>query len=136
MKTLEAYGRQLVLDGLTSIAEISQHGERLKSMSITREIVNYAIKAGSSDIHLEEGAPIAIRVNFDIRILDHILRSEDMSRLLKEMLDEQKAHFQKYNDLTLRSAFLVSLGSESMPISPRKGCLTLESCPMMLSGAS
>ena len=28
--------------------------------SISREIVSYAIKAGSSDIHLEEDSPIAV----------------------------------------------------------------------------
>ena len=32
-------------------------------MSLARQIVDFAIKAGSSDIHLEEGSPIAIRVN-------------------------------------------------------------------------
>ena len=100
-------------------------------MSITREIVNYAIKAGSSDIHLEEGAPIAIRVNSDIKILDHVLRSEDMSRLLKEMLDEQKlAHFQKYNDLD-SSISLPGLSRIRINayISREKRCLTLRILP-------
>jgi len=49
-------------------------------MSIAKEIVGFAIKAGSSDIHLEEGSPIAIRVNSDITILDQILRPSDMDR--------------------------------------------------------
>ena len=44
-----------------------------KPMSLARQIVNFAIQAGSSDIHLEEGSPIAIRVNSDIRILENIL---------------------------------------------------------------
>ena len=43
-------------------------------MSLARQIVDFAIKAGSSDIHLEEGSPIAIRVNSDIRILENILK--------------------------------------------------------------
>ena len=43
------------------------------SMNLARQIVDFAIKAGSSDIHLEEGSPIAIRVNSDIRILENIL---------------------------------------------------------------
>ena len=38
-----------------------------KPMSIARQTVDFAIKAGSSDIHLEEGSPIAIRVNSDIQ---------------------------------------------------------------------
>ena len=42
-------------------------------MSIAREIVGYAIKAGSSDIHLEEGSPIAIRINSDITVLPNVL---------------------------------------------------------------
>ena len=37
-------------------------------MSIAREIVGFAIKAGSSDIHLEEESPIAVRVNSDIKM--------------------------------------------------------------------
>ena len=36
-------------------------------MSIAREIVGFAIKAGSSDIHLEEESP-AVRVNSDIKL--------------------------------------------------------------------
>ena len=45
-------------------------------MSLARQIVDFAIKAGSSDIHLEEGSPIAIRVNSDIRILENILKED------------------------------------------------------------
>ena len=46
-------------------------------MSLARQIVDFAIKAVSSDIHLEEGSPIAIRVNSDIRILENVLQEED-----------------------------------------------------------
>jgi len=100
-------------------------------MSITREIVNYAIKAGSSDIHLEEGSPIAIRVNSDIKILDHILRPEDMSRLLKEMLDEQKlSHFEKTNDLdssiSLEGLSRIRINAY---VSRERRCLTLRILP-------
>ena len=59
-------------------------------MSLAHKIVDFAIKAGSSDIHLEEGSPIAIRVNSDIRILENILKPDDMSRLLSEIVDEDK----------------------------------------------
>ena len=59
-------------------------------MSIARQIVGFAIKAGSSDIHLEEGSPIAIRVNSDIRILQNVMGSEDMTSLLKEIAGEEK----------------------------------------------
>ena len=51
-------------------------------MSIARQIVGFAVKAGSSDIHLEEGSPIAIRINSDIKILENVLQQEDMSKLL------------------------------------------------------
>ena len=37
-------------------------------MSIAREIVGFAMEAGSSDIHLEEESPIAVRVNSDIKV--------------------------------------------------------------------
>ena len=32
-------------------------------MSVSKEIINYAIRAGASDIHLEEESPIAVRIN-------------------------------------------------------------------------
>ena len=59
-------------------------------MSLARQIVDFAIKAGSSDIHLEEGSPIAIRVNSEIRILENVLGPNDMSRLLSEIMSEDK----------------------------------------------
>tara|TARA_B100000073_G_scaffold344451_1_gene351299 strand:- start:643 stop:1725 length:1083 start_codon:yes stop_codon:yes gene_type:complete len=69
-------------------------------MSIAEKIVSFAIKAGSSDIHLEEGAPIAIRVNSDIRILDNTLTNRDMDQLLQELLGQEKlAQFNQSNDL-------------------------------------
>lgn len=64
-------------------------------MSLARQIVDFAIQAGSSDIHLEEGSPIAIRVNSDIRILENVLGPNDMSRLLSEIVSEEK--LEQYN---------------------------------------
>ena len=69
-------------------------------MSLARQIVDFAIKAGSSDIHLEEGSPIAIRVNSDIRILENVLGPNDMSRLLSEIVSEEKLQqYEKTGDL-------------------------------------
>ena len=69
-------------------------------MSIARQIVDFAIKAGSSDIHLEEGSPIAIRVNSDIRILENRLKPDDMTKILKELAGEQKLdQYQRTGDL-------------------------------------
>ena len=59
-------------------------------MSISRKIIEYAIKKDSSDIHLEEGSPIAIRVNSDIEIVDKIISNQDMDSLLFELLGEEK----------------------------------------------
>ena len=59
-------------------------------MSIAREIVSFAIKAGSSDIHLEEESPIAVRVNSDIKVSPQNLGAEDMDQLLQELLGEEK----------------------------------------------
>ncbi|WP_295536427.1 type IV pilus twitching motility protein PilT [Synechococcus sp. UW140] len=100
-------------------------------MSIAREIVGYAIKAGSSDIHLEEGAPIAIRVNSDIRMLDHILKPTDMDKLLLEIVGPEKLKiFEKHNDLD------TSIGIEGLSririnvyVSNEKRCLTLRILP-------
>ena len=55
-------------------------------MSIARQIVEYAINKDSSDIHLEEGSPIAIRVNSDIQIVNKTLGSADMDKLLIEIV--------------------------------------------------
>ena len=59
-------------------------------MSISRQIVEYAIKKGSSDIHLEEGSPIAIRVNSDIEIVEKTIKSNDMDNILMELLGKEK----------------------------------------------
>ena len=61
-------------------------------MSVSRQIVEYAIKAGSSDIHLEENSPIAVRINSDIKISSQNLRPQDMDSLLHELLGEEKTN--------------------------------------------
>ena len=69
-------------------------------MQLARQIVEFAIKAGSSDIHLEEGSPIAIRVNSDIKILDNILSSQAMDQLIGEILsDEKRLKYKTCGDL-------------------------------------
>ena len=55
-------------------------------MSISRKIIEYAIKKDSSDIHLEEGSPIAIRVNSDIEIVEKVITKQDMDSILLELL--------------------------------------------------
>ena len=69
-------------------------------MSIAYQIVEFAIKAGSSDIHLEEESPIAIRVNSDMVLSSQHLKSNDMDQLLTELLDQEKLNqFNKNQDL-------------------------------------
>jgi len=100
-------------------------------MRLARQIVDFAIKAGSSDIHLEEGSPIAIRVNSDIRILENILKEEDMTQLLREIVgDEKLDQFQKSGDLD------TSIGLDGLSririnayIANEKRCLTLRILP-------
>jgi len=100
-------------------------------MSIIRDIVGFAIKKGSSDIHLEEDSPIAIRINSDINILDNILRSEDMDNILMEIAGKEKiAQFNQTGDLD------TSIGLEGLSririnayIAKEKRCLTLRILP-------
>jgi twitching motility protein PilT len=100
-------------------------------MSIAREIVGFAIKAGSSDIHLEEGSPIAIRVNSDIRILENCLRPADMDRLLAEIIGPEKIEqYNKTGDLD------TSIGLDGLSririnayVANEKRCLTLRILP-------
>tara|TARA_Y100001968_G_scaffold332661_1_gene391704 strand:+ start:65 stop:1111 length:1047 start_codon:yes stop_codon:yes gene_type:complete len=100
-------------------------------MSIARKIVEYAIKSDSSDIHLEENSPIAIRSNSDIKIIDKILGSNDMDALLLEILGEEKlSQFNKDNDLD------TSIGLEGLSrlrinayVANEKRCLTLRLLP-------
>jgi len=100
-------------------------------MSIAREIVGFAIKAGSSDIHLEEGSPIAIRVNSDIRILENSLRPADMDRLLDEIVGAEKMEqFNKTGDLDT-SIGLAGLSRIRINayVANEKRCLTLRILP-------
>ena len=100
-------------------------------MSIARDIVGLAIKAGSSDIHLEEGSAIAIRVNSDIRILENILRPQDMDKLLEEIIGPEKTQlFNQSGDLD------TSIGLEGLSririnayVANEKRCLTLRILP-------
>ena len=100
-------------------------------MSLARQIVDFAIKAGSSDIHLEEDSPIAIRVNSDIRILENILKKDDMTRLLREIVgDEKLQQFEKTGDLD------TSIGLEGLSririnayVANERRCLTLRILP-------
>jgi len=100
-------------------------------MSIAQQLVSFAIKAGSSDIHLEEGAPIAIRVNSDIRILDNKLSSGDMDQLLLDLLGQDKLNtFKQTHDLD------TSIGLSGLSririnayVANEKRCLTLRILP-------
>lgn len=100
-------------------------------LQLAREIIGFAIGAGSSDIHLEEGSPIAIRVNSDIKILENRLRSTDMDRLLNELVGEQKIkEFNAKGDLD------TSIGIPGLSririnayIANEKRCLTLRILP-------
>jgi len=100
-------------------------------MSIARQIVGYAIKNDSSDIHLEEDSQIAIRVNSDIQLIDKILEKSDMDKLLSELLDNDKLdQFNKSGDLD------TSIGLEGLSririnayVANEKRCLTLRILP-------
>ena len=100
-------------------------------MSIAREIVGFAIKAGSSDIHLEEESPIAVRVNSEIKVSPQNLRSEDMDQLLQELIGTEKLNeFVRTGDLD------TSIGLEGLSrlrinayVANQKRCLTLRLLP-------
>ncbi len=100
-------------------------------MTIARQIVDFAIQAGSSDIHLEEGSPIAIRVNSDIKILENILGPDDMTQLMHELIGEEKLEgYRRTGDLD------TSIGLDGLSririnayMSNEKRCLTLRILP-------
>ena len=100
-------------------------------MSVIRKIVQYAINLDSSDIHLEEESPIAIRVNSDIQLIDKILYKKDMDILLGEILDNEKLdQFNKSGDLD------TSIGLDGLSririnayVANEKRCLTLRILP-------
>jgi twitching motility protein PilT len=100
-------------------------------MSVARQIVQFAIREGSSDIHLEEGSQIAIRVNSDIKILPNVLKSNDMDQLLSEILgDEKVEQFNRTGDLD------TSIGLEGLSririnayVANERRCLTLRILP-------
>ena len=100
-------------------------------MGITREIVGYAIKLDSSDIHLEENCPIAVRVNSDIKILGHQLKPSEMDQILTEILSPEKLEqFSHTGDLD------TSIGLKGLSririnayIANERRCLTLRILP-------
>ncbi|PYE01072.1 type IV pilus twitching motility protein PilT [Prochlorococcus marinus] len=100
-------------------------------MSISTKIVEYAIKFNSSDIHLEEGSKIALRVNSDIKLIDKVLQKEDMDQLLNELLGEVKLkEYYKSGDLD------TSIGLNGLSririnayMAREKRCLTLRILP-------
>ena len=100
-------------------------------MSVIRKIVEYALNLDSSDIHLEEESPIALRVNSDIKLVDKILHKKDMDILLGEILDNEKLEqFNQSGDLD------TSIGLEGLSririnayVSNEKRCLTLRILP-------
>tara|TARA_Y100000994_G_scaffold189887_1_gene158833 strand:+ start:1287 stop:2333 length:1047 start_codon:yes stop_codon:yes gene_type:complete len=100
-------------------------------MSVIRKIVQYALNLDSSDIHLEEESPIAIRVNSDIQLIDKILYKKDMDILLGEILDNEKLdQFNKSGDLD------TSIGLDGLSririnayVANEKRCLTLRILP-------
>ena len=100
-------------------------------MSIARDIVSFAIEAGSSDIHLEENSNIAVRVNSDIKVSLQKLDSKNMDQLLHELLGEEKLNeFNQTGDLDS------SIGLEGLSrlrinayIANEKRCLTLRLLP-------
>ena len=100
-------------------------------MQLANQIVEFAIKENSSDIHLEEGSPIAIRVNSDIKILSNTLSSQAMDQLLSELLSDEK--IQKYKD---SGDVDTSIGLDGLSririnayIANNKRCLTLRILP-------
>ena len=100
-------------------------------MSIAREIVGFAIRAGSSDIHLEENSPIAIRVNSDIKILENKFRSSDMDRLLEEVISPEKIR-----EYTEKGDLDTSVGLDGLSririnayVANERRCLTLRILP-------
>ena len=100
-------------------------------MSIAREIVGFAMEAGSSDIHLEEDSPIAVRVNSDIKTSPQKLDSEDMDQLLLELLGEEKL-----NEFNHKGDLDSSIGLEGLSrlrinayVANEKRCLTFRLLP-------
>ena len=64
-------------------------------MSIAREIISFALKTGASDIHIEEGSPLALRVNSEIKISQQIINKENMDNLLTELLGDEKEQIEE-----------------------------------------
>ncbi len=103
-------------------------------MSIAKEIISFALKTGASDIHIEEGSPLALRVNSEIKISQQIIDNGNMDHLLTELLgDENKIKFQETGDLD------TSIGLEGISrvrinayMANEHRCLTLRILPKSL----
>ena len=96
-------------------------------MPIINQIVENAIKAGSSDIHLEENEAIAVRINSDIRISEQKLSPENFDDILKELLSEEeiKNYLEKFDlDTSISINGLARLRINAY-FSNQRRCLTI-----------
>ena len=96
-------------------------------MSIINQIVENAIKAGASDIHLEENEAIAVRINSDIRISEQKLSPENFDDILKELLSEEeiKNYLEKFDlDTSISINGLARLRINAY-FSNQRRCLTI-----------
>lgn len=100
-------------------------------MSISYEIISNAIKAGASDIHLEEESAIAVRINSDIKISPQKLDSNQMDQVFEELIKEDdREKFKKNLDLdTSKGIVGLSRIRINAYISNNKRCLTLRILP-------
>ena len=103
-------------------------------MSISYEIISNAIKAGASDIHLEEESAIAVRINSDIKISPQKLDSNQMDQVFEELIKEDdREKFKKNLDLdTSKGIVGLSRIRINAYISNNKRCLTLRILPITL----
>ena len=103
------------------------HGYVVRRCDLDTMVVENAIKAGASDIHLEEGSPIAVRVNSDIKLSTQVFLENNMTELMSEIICEKDLEiFQNNGDLD------ASIGIEGLSririnayIANNKRCLTL-----------
>lgn len=93
--------------------------------SLLRNVLEKAVSADASDVHIKENSPVAFRINGEIVVSDYTPDGEILERFLKQVSSEkQLAEFEKTGDLDI-SHLEENIGRFRVNIHRQRGTLSI-----------